>query len=275
MLLTTTDFLDTDYVALLAEAGVPDCLEETVVLAGPVPDGAVAWADVLARGSSVDPAASAARAAEIDPDDVSTIIFTSGTTGKPEGGHAAARRVRARLPRLGRCRGPHRGRPLPHRQPVLPLLRAQGRHPRLPDHRGDDRPSPRVRRAERHAPGRRGAHQHAAGRAGDLPDDPRPPRPRPVRPVDAAAGGHRRGHGAGRDGAAHGVRAHVQEHRHGLRADRVDRRHHDVPPHRRPRDHRQHRRPTHPGRRGAGRRRRRQGARGGRSPARSSCGATT
>ncbi len=85
MLLTTTDFLDTDYVALLAEAGVPECLEETVVLAGPVPDGAVAWPDVLARGSSVDPAASAARAAEIDPDDVSTIIFTSGTTGKPKG----------------------------------------------------------------------------------------------------------------------------------------------------------------------------------------------
>ncbi len=85
VLLTTTDFLDTDYVALLAEAGVPDCLEETVVLAGPVPDGAVAWADVLARGSSVDPAASAARAAEIEADDVSTIIFTSGTTGKPKG----------------------------------------------------------------------------------------------------------------------------------------------------------------------------------------------
>ena len=85
MLLTTTDFLDTDYVAMLAEAGVPDCLAETVVLAGPVPDGTVGWDDVLARGASVEPAASAARAAEIDPDDVSTIIFTSGTTGKPKG----------------------------------------------------------------------------------------------------------------------------------------------------------------------------------------------
>ena len=85
LLLTTTDFLDTDYVALLAEAGVPECLEETIVLAGPVPAGAVAWSDVLARGASVDPATSAARAAEIDPDDVSTIIFTSGTTGRPKG----------------------------------------------------------------------------------------------------------------------------------------------------------------------------------------------
>jgi HIP---CoA ligase len=85
MLLTTTDFLDTDYVAMLAEAGVPDCLEATVVLAGPIPDGAVGWDDFLARGASVDPETSAARAAEIAPDDVSTIIFTSGTTGKPKG----------------------------------------------------------------------------------------------------------------------------------------------------------------------------------------------
>jgi len=85
MLLTTTDFLDTDYVAMLAEAGVPDCLEQTVVLAGPVPAGAVGWDDFLAAGAAVDPAASAARAAEIDPSDVSTIIFTSGTTGKPKG----------------------------------------------------------------------------------------------------------------------------------------------------------------------------------------------
>ena len=60
------------------------------------------------------------------------------------------------------------------------------------------------------------------GRPGDLPDDPRPPRPRPVRPVDAAPGGHRRGHGAGRDDPPHGVRADVQDDRHRLRADRVD-----------------------------------------------------
>ena len=35
------------------------------------------------------------------------------------------------LPRVGRRRRAARGRPLPHRQPVLPRLRAEGRHPRL------------------------------------------------------------------------------------------------------------------------------------------------
>jgi acyl-CoA synthetase (AMP-forming)/AMP-acid ligase II len=96
LLVTVTDFLDTDYVAMLAEAGTPGCLERTVVLAGPVPDDAVGWGDFVAAGADVDPAVTAGRAAAIDPDDVSTIIFTSGTTGKPKGAmlrHAASVRA--------------------------------------------------------------------------------------------------------------------------------------------------------------------------------------
>jgi acyl-CoA synthetase (AMP-forming)/AMP-acid ligase II len=85
LLVTVTDFLDTDYVALLAGAGVPACLERTVVLAGPVPEGATPRDDFLAAGASVDPAETAARAAALTPDDVGTIIFTSGTTGAPKG----------------------------------------------------------------------------------------------------------------------------------------------------------------------------------------------
>jgi acyl-CoA synthetase (AMP-forming)/AMP-acid ligase II len=85
MLVTVTDFLDTDYVALLAEAGAPDSLEATVILSGPVPAGADAWSDFLAGGSAVDPAAVAERTAALRPDDVCTIIFTSGTTGAPKG----------------------------------------------------------------------------------------------------------------------------------------------------------------------------------------------
>jgi HIP---CoA ligase len=85
LLVTTTDFLDTDYVALLAEAGTPDCLTETVILSGAVPEGTTAWAEFLGRAAAVDAATTAARAAEIAPDDVSTIIFTSGTTGRPKG----------------------------------------------------------------------------------------------------------------------------------------------------------------------------------------------
>jgi acyl-CoA synthetase (AMP-forming)/AMP-acid ligase II len=85
VLVTVTDFLDTDYVALLDAAGTPDCVEQTIVLAGPVPDGAVSWTDFLAAGDAVDPSVTADRAAAIGPDDVSTIIFTSGTTGAPKG----------------------------------------------------------------------------------------------------------------------------------------------------------------------------------------------
>ncbi|MGH9217218.1 MAG: AMP-binding protein, partial [Acidimicrobiales bacterium] len=82
---TVTDFLDTDYVALLERAGSPDCLDLTVVLHGPVPEGCVGWDDFLARAADVDSAAVSARAHAIAPDDVGTVIFTSGTTGAPKG----------------------------------------------------------------------------------------------------------------------------------------------------------------------------------------------
>jgi acyl-CoA synthetase (AMP-forming)/AMP-acid ligase II len=85
LLATVTDFLDTDYVALLEEAGRPEHLERTIVLHGPVPRGCVGWDDFLAAASDVDPALAAKRANAITPDDVSTVIFTSGTTGSPKG----------------------------------------------------------------------------------------------------------------------------------------------------------------------------------------------
>ena len=57
----------------------------------------------------------------------------------------------------------------------------------------DDRPASRLRRPLGDAPRGRGAHLDAAGAARDLPDDPQPSRPRGLRPVVAAAVGHRRG----------------------------------------------------------------------------------
>ena len=85
LLVTVTDFLDTDYVALLEGAGRPECLELAIVLHGPVPGGCVAWEGFLAGAAGSDPAVAAKRAGAIAPDDVSTVIFTSGTTGVPKG----------------------------------------------------------------------------------------------------------------------------------------------------------------------------------------------
>ncbi len=96
LLFTVTGFLDTDYVALLDAAGRPPTLEEVVVLRGAVPAGATAWADLLARADTVPASAGRERAAAVGPDDLSDIMFTSGTTGHPKGamiGHEATVRA--------------------------------------------------------------------------------------------------------------------------------------------------------------------------------------
>ncbi len=85
LLFTVTDFLDTDYVALLRAEEVPDTLEQIVVLRGAAPEGTVGIGEWLEEGGSVDPAEAHARMAAVSPDDLSDILFTSGTTGKPKG----------------------------------------------------------------------------------------------------------------------------------------------------------------------------------------------
>lgn len=85
ILFTVTDFLDTDYVALLSEAGVPASLDEIVVLRGTVPDAAVVFADMIDRGRGISDDTIAERAAMIAPHDLCNIMFTSGTTGSPKG----------------------------------------------------------------------------------------------------------------------------------------------------------------------------------------------
>jgi acyl-CoA synthetase (AMP-forming)/AMP-acid ligase II len=85
VLLTVTDFLDTDYVELLGDRSELTDLEEVVVLRGPAPEGTLAWSDLLDRAADVAPGAAAERAAAIAPDDMAAMLFTSGTTGRPKG----------------------------------------------------------------------------------------------------------------------------------------------------------------------------------------------
>jgi acyl-CoA synthetase (AMP-forming)/AMP-acid ligase II len=85
-LVTVTDFLGTDYVEMLRAANVDLPSLETVVVAhGPAPDRTVSWAGFLDLATEQSRQEVRERAEAVDAQDVSDILFTSGTTGVPKG----------------------------------------------------------------------------------------------------------------------------------------------------------------------------------------------
>jgi acyl-CoA synthetase (AMP-forming)/AMP-acid ligase II len=86
VLVTVTDFLGTDYVAMLKDTGVdlPE-LTTTVIARGTPEVGTDSWGDFLAGATDVAGTEVDRRSAAVEADDPSDILFTSGTTGFPKG----------------------------------------------------------------------------------------------------------------------------------------------------------------------------------------------
>ena len=99
-----------DYLAMVRELVPVDGrasrlpqLRSVVVLGDECPPGTVAWADLLERAAAVAPAALAAPAQAVDPEDLAFLMYTSGTTGFPKGvmhSHRMIRNVTDRAFRL-------------------------------------------------------------------------------------------------------------------------------------------------------------------------------
>jgi len=80
LIFTVSDFLDIDYVSMLEDIEI-----DIAILRGTAPDEATSWTDFVLRSDSISLAELERRADSIAPDDLSDIMFTSGTTGKPKG----------------------------------------------------------------------------------------------------------------------------------------------------------------------------------------------
>src|SRR3984893_13386301 len=86
MALACTDFLSRDYLASLRPSGVLDEMKATVALRGPTLPGIISLDELLARGETTAEEEVYDRERGLTGNDVSDLLFTSGTTGSPKGG---------------------------------------------------------------------------------------------------------------------------------------------------------------------------------------------
>ncbi|ASR04784.1 FadD3 family acyl-CoA ligase [Gordonia rubripertincta] len=88
-LVVSGEFLGADHAAELLRdhrGKLPDLVIRVPLSGGsPTPDGAVDWDDFLGRQTDEALTEADRRAAAVSPDDISDILFTSGTTGKSKG----------------------------------------------------------------------------------------------------------------------------------------------------------------------------------------------
>ena len=79
-------FQGVDYAAMVrATDPTLSALTNTIVLNGETTEGTMTFDDFVATGLAVDPSVVLERIEAISTDDVSDVVFTSGTTGHPKG----------------------------------------------------------------------------------------------------------------------------------------------------------------------------------------------
>ncbi|MAJ61122.1 MAG: fatty acid--CoA ligase [bacterium TMED88] len=83
ILCTMGEFLGFNYVDSLGDQELPK-LEKVVVLKDSAPD-AVTWSEFLTSGNAISEALALERIESVGPEDLSDLLFTSGTTGHPKG----------------------------------------------------------------------------------------------------------------------------------------------------------------------------------------------